>query len=372
MSKTPGLITIFTPSHADAANTNAQQLTVKEVVARLPPERFRVAMFCGEQPDPRIAARPNTLLIPAHPHGNTRRFLTHLLAERPEIYFFPRTGPLDRAVFNLRKFVGLRTALVTYIVMAMDSVTGSGMVGRSIREGDVVVSNSKHVSETIRLTFGVESSPIYDGIDRRYYFPSPARLGNDRLDKDRPEEDRAEKDRAEDAVPVVLHAGSFQPRKRVELIIQQALRHPHVRFRLAGRGETEPGCRALAQQLGCHNVEFIGHLTSAELGNEMRKSDLFLFPSILEGHPQVLGQASACGLPSIAMNLYRPDYVLNGESGFLVESDAELAEKLQLLLRDPDLRRSMSRAAAVHAQQFDWDRIVLQWQEVFEAVTAKR
>jgi glycosyltransferase involved in cell wall biosynthesis len=356
MSKTPRLITIFTPSDADAANTNAQQLTVKEVVARLSPERFRVAMFCGGQPDPRIAARPNTLLIPARRHGNTRRFLTHLLLARPDIYFFPRTGPLDRAVFNLRKFVGLRTALVTYIVLAMDSVTGSGMIGRSIREGDVVVSNSKHVGETIRQSFGVEASPIYDGIDRRYYFPA---------------EGSAEKEHAEN-VPVVLYAGSFQTRKRVELIIQQAALHPHARFRLAGRGETEPACRALAQQLGCQNVEFIGHLTSAQLGDEMRKSDLFLFPSLLEGHPQVLGQASACGLPSIAMNLYRPDYVRNGESGFLVESDAELAEKLELLLRDPNLRRSMSRAAALHALQFDWDSIALQWQEVFQAVTARR
>ena len=156
--------------------------------------------------------------------------------------------------------------------------------------------------------------------------------------------------------PVVLYAGSFQPRKRVELIVQQAARHPDARFRLAGRGETEAACRALAQQLGCHNVEFVGHLTPMELGDEMRKAYVFLFPSILEGHPQVLGQASACGLPSIAMNLYRPDYVRNGESGFLVESDAELAEKLELLLRDPNLRRSMSRAAALHALNFAWDR----------------
>ena len=104
----------------------------------------------------------------------------------------------------------------------------------------------------------------------------------------------------------------------------------------------------------------------------MRKSDLFLFPSIQEGHPQVLGQASACGLPSIAMSLYRPDYVMNGESGFLIESDAELADKLELLLRDANLRRSMSRAAALRSLNFDWDRIALQWQEVFETVTAKR
>jgi glycosyltransferase involved in cell wall biosynthesis len=352
MSKTQRFTTIFTPSYADAANTNAQQLTVKEVVARLPPERFRVAMFSGEEPDPRIAARPNTLLIPGRGHGSSRRFLTRLLLERPDIYFFPRTGPLDRVFFNLRKYARLRTTLVTYIVMAMDAVTGSGMIGRSIREGDVVIGNSKHVSDTIRQMFGVEASTIYDGIDRRHYFPPQKR--------------------AENPAPVVLYAGSFQPRKRVELIIRQAARYPHVQFRLAGRGETEPACRALAQQLGCHNIEFLGHLTSMDLGGEMRKSDLFLFPSILEGHPQVLGQASACGVPSIAMNLYRPDYVLNGVSGFLVESDAELAEKLELLLRDPNLTRSMSRAAALHALNFDWDRIAIQWQEVFEAVTAKR
>jgi glycosyltransferase involved in cell wall biosynthesis len=350
MTKTQSLITIFTPSHADAAGTNAQQLTVKEIVARLCPERFHVTMFSAEQPDPRIAARPNTLLIPARPHGNTRRFLTRLLLARPDIYFFPRTGPLDRAVFNLRT-LGLRTALVTYIVMAVDAVTGSGMIGRSVREGDLVVGNSKHVAETIRQGFGAEASVIYDGIDRRHYFSA---------------------ERAENEVPVVLYAGSFQPRKRVELTIQQAARHPHVHFRLAGHGETENGCRALAQQFGCSNVEFMGHLTSSELGEEMRKADIFLFPSILEGHPQVLGQAGACGLPSIAMNLYRPDYVLNGESGFLVESDDELAGKLELLLRDANLRRSMSRVAARHALNFAWDRIVLQWQEVFEAVTAKR
>ncbi len=352
MSKAQRVITIFTPSHADADNTNAQQLTVKEIVARLPAERFRVAMFSGGQPDPRIAARPNTLLIPARPHGNTRRFLTRLLLVRPDIYFYPRFGPLDNIFFSLRRKLRLKTAVVTHVVMIMNEATAVS-AGRSIREADAVFANSGYVAETVRDMFGIEAGTIHNGIDRRFFFPR-------------------EQESSQSGPPVVLYAGSFQPRKRVELIVQQAARHPDARFRLAGRGETEAACRALAQQLGCHNVEFVGHLTPMELGDEMRKAYVFLFPSILEGHPQVLGQASACGLPSIAMNLYRPDYVRNGESGFLVESDAELAEKLELLLRDPNLRRSMSRAAALHALNFAWDRIALQWQEVFEAVTAKR
>ncbi len=352
MSKTQRLITIFTPSHADAAFTNAQQLTVKEVVTRLPSERFRVAMFSGKQPDPRIAARPNTLLIPAGPHGNTARFVTRLLLARPEVYFYPRFGPLDNIFFSLRRKLRLKTAVVTHVVMIMNELTAE-VPARSIREADAVFANSRYVAETVRSRFGIEAGTIHNGVDRRFYFP-----------------------RGQETSPrgplTVLYAGSFQVRKRVELIIHQAARLPHVQFRLAGRGETEAACRTLAQQLGCRNIGFLGHLTPMQLGAEMRNSDVFLFPSILEGHPQVLGQASACGLPSIAMNLYRPDYVLNGESGFLVESDAELAGKLELLLRDANLRRSMSRAAALHALKFDWDRIALQWQEVFEAVTAKR
>jgi glycosyltransferase involved in cell wall biosynthesis len=352
MSETQRFITIFTPSHADAAYTNAQQLTVKEIVARLPPERFRVAMFSGEQPDPRIAARPNTLLIPAGQHGNTRRFLTRLLVTRPDVYFYPRFGPLDNIFFSLRSKLRLNIAVVTHVVMIMNEATAK-VTARSIREADAVFANSRYVAETVRSQFGIETGTIHNGIDRRFFFPR-------------------KQESSQPGPLVVLYAGSFQARKRVELIIQQAARHPQVQFRLAGLGETEPTCRALAQQLNCRNVEFLGHLMPTELGNEMRRSNLFLFPSILEGHPQVLGQASACGLPSIAMNLYRPDYVVNGESGFLVESDAELAEKLELLLRDADLRQSMSRAAVLHAQKFDWDRIALQWQEAFEAVTAKR
>ena len=104
----------------------------------------------------------------------------------------------------------------------------------------------------------------------------------------------------------------------------------------------------------------------------MRHADVFFFPSVLEGHPQVLGQAAACGLPAVAMNVYRPDYVLHGETGFLAESDADLTRQLDVLLRDSALRQSMSRAAARHSRKFDWDEITQQWIAVFEEVVAER
>ena len=348
-------ITIFTPSCADEGDTNAQNLTVKEIVARLPPEQFHVTMVSEGNPDPRIAARRNTQLVHWSDHWNTVRLFRHCLFPKPDIYFFPRCGPLDRTFFDSRNYLGRGTALVSYIVMMMNDQTATGLISRSIVEADRVCANSKYVADSVREKFGIESTTVHDGIDRRFFFAQTEGKGT----------------RSSDPL-VVLYAGSLQPRKRAEILIHEAVRWPTVEFRVAGRGETEERCRALCQKHDCHNVSFLGHLSSRRLGEEMRRAHVFFFPSILEGHPQVLGQAAACGLPAIAMNLYRPDYVVHGETGFLAESDADLTQALDLLLRDSVLRHSMASAAVRHSHYFDWDRIAGQWIELFREVAVDR
>jgi glycosyltransferase involved in cell wall biosynthesis len=347
----PRLIRIFTPSYADADNTNAQNLTVKEIVARLPEEEFHVTMLCAGDPDPRLKARGRTRFFQWTPHGNTLRLIPHCLFPTPDIYFFPRAGPLDRIFLALRKHLSLKTALVTYVVMEANENKAKGMIARSIREGNVVLGNSKRVSAMVGEAFGIRAGVIYDGVDRRYYFPP----------QNKPERDTR----------TVLYAGSFQPRKRVELLIHAAARFSHVKFHLAGAGETEETCRFLAQKLECSNVNFLGKLSSASLGEEMRNADIFFFPSILEGNPQVLLQASACGLPCVAMDIYRSDYVVDGKTGFLARSDAELMTGLDCLLSNVTLRRSFGAAGASHVLQFDWEDIARQWVGVFRN-TARR
>ena len=346
------MITIFTPSFADDANTNAQNLTVKEVVSRLSPDRFRVILLGDGAPDPRILARENTEIVPHHRHGNTPRWLMRFLLARVDIYFFPREGPLDNLFLLLRRSLGLPVSLVTYIVMALDEIAVGPTMTRSIREADCVVGNSRFVSQTVKERFGVETETIYDGVDRKLFHPP-------------------EQGRPKGAKLTVLYAGSFQARKRVDVVIREAANWPSVEFRLAGKGVEEEKCRALVKELGCRNVTLIGHLSQADLAEEMRKADVFLFPSILEGHPQVLVQAASCGLPAVAMALYRPDYVIDDQTGYLVKSESELFQKLGLLLTDHDLRLRMSAAAVRHALQFDWDKISRDWENIFVETAGK-
>ncbi len=348
------MITIFTPSFADEADTNAQNLTVKEVVARLDPDRAAVTMLHEGAADPRIASRPNTTLLRWQAHGNTLRTTWQILKKVPDVYFFPREGPLDAAFLGLRRHLRLKTALVTYIVSGgLYSQPYASARVRNILEADAVVANNNYLAQLLRGKFGVDARTIYDGIDRRYFFPP--KLGRTSGDS-----------------VTVLFAGSLRPYKRAPLVVQQAARWPQVRCRIAGVGEEEQICKNLAAELKCGNVEFLGHLSQPQLADEMRRADLFFLPSTLEGHPQVLLQAAASGLPAIAMQVYRPDCVVDGMTGFLASTDGELSEKLDLLIRQPELRRAMGDAAIAHAQRFNWDVIAGKWQEEFEQAVAKR
>jgi glycosyltransferase involved in cell wall biosynthesis len=346
------MITVFTPLFADEANTNAQSLTVKEVVSRLPADRFRVLLLGDGPPDPRILARENTEILPWSRHGNTARWLTRVLFSRIDIYFFPLEGPLDTLFLFFRRSLGLPVALVTYIVMALDEIAVGPTMTRSIREADLVFGNSRYVSQTVQDRFGVATGTIYDGVKRALFCPpTEARRTASKL--------------------TVLYAGSFQARKRVDVVIREAANWPSVEFRLLGKGEEEQKCRSLVSELACRNVTFVGHLSQQGVADEMRNADVFLFPSVLEGHPQVLGQAASCGLPAVAMEKYRPDYVVHGETGYLVKSESELSQKLGLLLSDQDLRLRMSAAAARHALQFDWDKVARDWERVFVEAAGK-
>jgi len=358
------MIRIFTPSNADESNVNAQNLTVKEIVARLDPDRFFVQMIADEAPDPRIASRKNTELISWRRHGNAVRLLARSLLPPPDIYFYPRYSLVDAGFMLAREILGLDCALVTYVVMCVDenepsdrSALWTRVRSAGVRHADAVFGNSEHVTETIRKYYSVLAETVHSGVDSRHFYPPATRQPG------RPEQGRR---------PVILYVGSFQERKRPRWVIEQAGRLPWADFRLVGTGEEEAPCKNLAQSLNCGNVRFLGRLKPFEVGEEMRRADVFLFPSVLEGHPQVLMQAAACGLPCLAMERYRPDAVVHGVTGFLAKDDVELSGYLDALLNDPELRTRLSLAAIEHAKRFDWDQAAKRWAEIFESVVRRR
>jgi glycosyltransferase involved in cell wall biosynthesis len=86
-------------------------------------------------------------------------------------------------------------------------------------------------------------------------------------------------------------------------------------------------------------------------------ADVFVFPSLFEGSAVVTYEALACGLPSV-VTPNAGSVVRDGIEGFLVTPrDVEtLAQRMERLGNDPELRARMAAGARTRALAFDWPR----------------
>jgi glycosyltransferase involved in cell wall biosynthesis len=102
-----------------------------------------------------------------------------------------------------------------------------------------------------------------------------------------------------------------------------------------------------------------------------RSADIFVYPSYHEGMPMAVIEAMACGLPIIATQVGGlPDLVRPGLNGLLVPAGQpdQLADAIQQLLVDPQMRYSMQAASFRMAQEnFDIEKIVSGLLEIYQA-----
>mgnify|MGYP001260299312 CR=1 FL=1 len=102
-------------------------------------------------------------------------------------------------------------------------------------------------------------------------------------------------------------------------------------------------------------------------------ADLFVFcPKMPEGHPWVIVEAMANGLPIVATDQGAIiEAVLNDENGFIVpaERPVVIADRLEELIRDNDLREQFSQQSkAFYEANFTEEKMVNKLEEVFNEV----
>lgn len=103
---------------------------------------------------------------------------------------------------------------------------------------------------------------------------------------------------------------------------------------------------------------WIPSCTPDRLLDEMTRHDVLVLPSLFEGFGRPLLEAMASGLPIVATDhTAAPDLIDDGVQGYVVpirDADA-IAEKLDLLRREPDLCATMGHAARRRATEFSWE-----------------
>jgi glycosyltransferase involved in cell wall biosynthesis len=156
-----------------------------------------------------------------------------------------------------------------------------------------------------------------------------------------------------------VFAGTICVRKGCHLLLDYwAQSNTRGRLILAGALE-ETIKEKCADLLARDNVVVIDFVP--DVGALYRTADVFVFPSLEEGGPQVTYEACGCGLPVITTPMGAGRIVRQNQEGFVLDPyDREgWITAIRTLAADHDRRRAMGLAAARRAQSFVWNTVAL-------------
>lgn len=118
-----------------------------------------------------------------------------------------------------------------------------------------------------------------------------------------------------------------------------------VHYYIAGEGDFRDAVLYTIYELNLtERVHLLGWLPPEKIREWMWKADLYVLASVEEAFNNSVLQAQACGLPVVCSDAGGlPENIIDGETGVLARRrDAwDLADKMQMLLQDGELRRKL-------------------------------
>jgi phosphatidylinositol alpha-mannosyltransferase len=171
----------------------------------------------------------------------------------------------------------------------------------------------------------------------------------------------------------LLFVGRAEERKGLPVLLtafQALIEHVPSRLTVVG-ADREDVERQISDPEVAARIDTVGKVPDDELWRRLGEADVLVAPSLAgESFGMVLIEAMAAGTPPVASNIAGySDVVTDGVDGILVPpADPQaLAEELQRLWHEPELRRAMGEAGRESAQRYAWPHVAKEVRSVYEA-----
>jgi glycosyltransferase involved in cell wall biosynthesis len=151
----------------------------------------------------------------------------------------------------------------------------------------------------------------------------------------------------------LLAIGRLAQQKNYPVLLRAMTRVDDAQLTIVGAGPDEQALKGLAQDLGVTDrVRFAGQMSRLEALQMLADSDVFLQPSLFEGHSLALIEASTLGVPLIVSRVPAQVEGVTVSDGAVcgiivgAEDDEALAAEIRKLLDNEDYRTKWTRRSA--------------------------
>ncbi len=235
------------------------------------------------------------------------------------------------------------------------------------RRATAIVTASSHERQLLERYYGADPERMYTvpcGVDLELFQPRDRAVARQRLNLDQ-------------EAPVLLWVGRLEKLKGVEILVEAAAELDRRDFTLLivggdERAQTmrrELDAQAAAAGISA-NIRFEGAVPHDALPWYYSAADVCVVPSYYESFGLVAVEAMACGTPVVASRVGGlVSTVIDGVTGYLIpwRCPGPFAEKLEVLLENPELRANFSRAAQRSVERFRWSTVGLHIADVYDA-----
>lgn len=260
------------------------------------------------------------------------------------------------------KFIPIVTTLHgTDITLVGNDPAFSPVVEFSINNSNGVTAVSNHLKEATFASFDIttEIEVIYNFIDFERF---------NKIDKN-----HFKMAISPNGEKIIAHTSNFRKVKRVEDVIMAFAKiHEALpsKLLLIGDGPERNNLEQLCRTIGlCDHIRFLGKQSAVE--ELLAVADLFMIPSENESFGLAALEAMACGVPVISSNVGGlPELNIDGKTGYTlpVGDVAGMAARGIEILENNEVHAKFSEAAYAHAQTFNIDNILPQYEAYYEKV----
>lgn len=186
-------------------------------------------------------------------------------------------------------------------------------------------------------------------------------------------------------IPTILYVGVITPVKGINILLRslKLLKDKRILFKACFVGEfvSEEYKKAIENMLKEFDLNSIVTFSGPKIGDEKwyfyKNADIFCFPSFapFESFGKVVVEAMMFELPVVATRWRGiQEIVVDNETGYLVEpyDSIELAEKIEILIRNKDLRLEMGKKGRKrYLEHFTEKHYLDKMKEIFIEIATK-